>query len=173
MKYWIWIIFIVSSISSCSLREHNGSSTNSSIQTVDMGEFNGLRIIEIASLNYPETLNQIKTSQGLTEIDKSNFSDTLIQSLKKSDVSVLPSAQTKIHIEFTQLVLLEDKKGVKGKSMAMTAFVAVSRNGIVTREIIQINSKVKSTIGGTKDNGVKMFIQKLGELLREQSSFKR
>ena len=85
----------------------------------------------------------------------------------------MPSAQTKIHIEFTQLVLLEETKGVKGKKMVMTAFVAVSRNGIITREIIQINSKAKITIGGAKDNAVKIFIQKLGKLLREQSSFKR
>jgi hypothetical protein len=173
MKCLIWIVFIVVGFSGCSLTKQNGSFTNSSIQTVDMGKFNGLRIIEIASLNYPETSAQTKTSQVFTEIDKGNFSDTLIQSLKNSDVSVLPSAQTKIHIDFTQLAMLEETKGVTGKIVAMTADVTVSRNGIITRKTIQVNSQVKLTVSGTKDNAVKIFMQKLGELLRKQSSFKR
>jgi hypothetical protein len=55
----------------------------------------------------------------------------------------------------------------------MIADVAVSRNGIVSRKTIEINSHAKFTIGATKDSGVQMFIKELGELLREQSSFKR
>ena len=60
-----------------------------------------------------------------------------------------------------------------GPVMTMICDVVVSRNGIVTRKTIEITGKAKLTIGRTKDNGVKMFIQELGELLREQSSFKR
>lgn len=138
-----------------------------------MGEFNGLRTIEIASLHYPETSAQTKTSQEFTDIDKSNVVDTLIQSLKRSDVRVLPSAQTKIHINFTQLVIFEETKSLKDKIMMITADVAVSRNGIITRKVIQINSQTKVTVSGAKDHGMKMFMQKLGQLLREQSSFKR
>jgi hypothetical protein len=132
-----------------------------------MGELNGLRIIEIASLNYPEVTGQTQTGHMYTDIDKDNFNNSLIQSLKRSDVRVLPSAQTKIHIDFTQLAMLKDT------IIKMTAELAVSRNGIITRKTIEINGKAKFTIGATKDNGVKLFIQELGELLREQSSFKR
>ena len=135
-----------------------------------MGEFNGLRIIEIATLNYSETTAQTLTSPLFTNIDKDNFSATLIESLGRSDVSVLPSAQTKIHIDFTLLALLKDTKIT---TMAMDANVVVSRNGISTRKTIEINSKAKFTIGTTKDNGIKMFIQKLGDVLREQSALKR
>jgi hypothetical protein len=138
-----------------------------------MGEFNGLRIIEIASLNYPEVTAQTQTGHMYTDIDKDNFNSSLIQSLKRSDVRVLPSAQTKIHINFTQLAMLKDTKDTKDTIIKMTAELAVSRNGIITRKTIEINGKGKFTIGATKDNGVKLFIQELGELLREQSSFKR
>jgi hypothetical protein len=141
-----------------------------------MGELNGLRIIEIASLNYPEVTGQTQTGHMYTDIDKDNFNNSLIQSLKRSDVRVLPSAQTKIHIDFTQLAMLKatkDTKDTKDTIIKMTAELAVSRNGIITRKTIQINGKAKFTIGATKDNGVKLFIQELGELLREQSSFKR
>ena len=55
----------------------------------------------------------------------------------------------------------------------ITADVAVSRNGIISRKVIKINSKAKYTMGKTKNNGVKKFIQELGELLRDQSFFKR
>ena len=170
MKLLILSMFIIAGFSSCSLNKQNGSFTNSSIQTVDMGEFNGLRIIEIAALNYPETTVQASTSQVFTDKDKDNFGDSLIQSLKRSDVRVLPSAQTKLHIDFTQLTLSDDETG---RIITMTADLAVSRNGIISRKTIEINSKSKLTIGATKDNGVKMFIQELGDLLREQSSFKR
>jgi hypothetical protein len=61
----------------------------------------------------------------------------------------------------------------RGTTMIITADLAVSRNGIVTRKTIEINSKPKITLGKTKDKGMKIFIQKLGELLREQSLFKR
>ena len=108
-----------------------------------------------------------------TEIDKDNVRGSLIQSLKKSNVRVLPSAQTKIHIDFTQIAMFEDTQGTQRTRMVITADLAVSRNGIVTRKTIEINSKPKITLGRTKDKGVKIFIQKLGELLREQSSFKR
>ncbi|MFT6988838.1 MAG: hypothetical protein ACJASL_000803 [Paraglaciecola sp.] len=170
MKYWILITLVVIGISSCTLNNQYGSFPNSSIQTIDMGEFKGLRIIEIASLNFPEPTTPTHTSEVFTTIDNDNFGDSLIQSLKRSDVRVLPSAQTKIHIDFTQLAMLEDTKSTM---MTMTANVAVSRNGIVTRKTININSKAKFNIGQTKDNGVKMFIQELGDLLRQQSSFKR
>jgi hypothetical protein len=85
-------------------------------------------------------------------------------------VLVVPSAQTKICIDFTQIAMLED---IQGTIMMITADLAVSRNGIVTRKIIKINSKAKLTLGRTKDNGVKIFIQKLGDMLIEKSSFKR
>lgn len=163
-------MFILVGFNSCKLTEHNGVFSDSSIQTIDMDKFNGLRIIEIASLNFPEASNQKEYSQVFSDIDKENFSLTLIQSLKRSDVRVLPSAQTKIHIDFTQLVMLEEPKGTV---ITMTADVTISRNGIVTRKTIEIISKAKFTIRATKDSGVKMFIQELGKLLREQSSFKR
>ena len=173
--YQVIEMFDLDHIHSCkfsggSLNKQNGSLTHSSIQTVDMGEFNGLRIIEIATLNYSETTAQTLTSPLFTNIDKDNFSATLIESLGRSDVSVLPSAQTKIHIDFTLLALLKDTKIT---TMAMAANVVVSRNGISTRKTIEINSKAKFTIGTTKDNGIKMFIQKLGDVLREQSALKR
>ena len=169
MKYCV-LIMLVAGFSSCSMNNQNGNLTNSNIQTIDMGEFNGLRIIEIASLNYPELTFPTHTSHVFTKIDNDNFGDSLIQSLRRSDVRVLPSAQTKIHIDFTQLAMLEDTKGT---TITMTANVVVSRNGIVTRKTIDINSKAKFSISQTKDNGVKMFIQQLGELLRQQSLFKR
>jgi hypothetical protein len=162
-------MFVVA-LSSCSLNKHNGSFSNSSVQTVDMGKFYGLRIIEIAALDYPQVTTQIQTIPVFTDIDKDNFGDTLIQSLKRSDVRVLPSAQTKMHIEFTELAILD---ATKGPIMTMIADVAISRNGIISRKTIEINSHSKFTIGATKDNCVKMFIQELGDLLREQSSFKR
>jgi hypothetical protein len=170
MKLLILSMLIIAGFSSCSLSKQNGSFANSSIQTVDMGKFNGLRIIEIAALNYPETTDQAQTSQVFTDKDKDHFGDSLIQSLKRSDVRVLPSAQTKLDIDFTQLTLLDDETG---RTITMTADVAVSRNGIITRKTIEINSKSKLTIGATKDNSVKMFIHELGDLLREQASFKR
>ena len=170
MKFFLFITFIIITFCNCTLSLQGSRFTNSSIQKVDMGEFNGLRIIEIASLNYPEVTAQTQTGHMYTDIDKDNFNSSLIQSLKRSDVRVLPSAQTKIHINFTQLAMLKDTKDTIIK---MTAELAVSRNGIITRKTIEINGKAKFTIGATKDNGVKLFIQELGELLREQSSFKR
>jgi hypothetical protein len=170
MKLLILSMLIIAGFSSCSLSKQNGSFANSSIQTVDMGKFNGLRIIEIATLNYPESTAHTQTKPLFTEIDKDNFSESLIQSFKKSDVRVVPSAQAKIHIGFTQIAMFED---TQGSTMKITADLAVSRNGIVTRKTIEINSKAKLPLGRTKDNSVKMFIQKLGELLRKQSSFKR
>lgn len=170
MKFLIWIVFLVATFSGCSLSQQNSSFTNSSIQIIDMGKFKGLMIIEIASINYPDSTANTHTKPLFTEIDKDNFSESLIQSFKKSDVRVLPSAQTKIHIDFTQIAMLEDTQGT---TMMITADLAVSRNGIVTRKTIEINSKSNITLGRTKDAAVKMFIQKLGELLREQSSFKR
>jgi hypothetical protein len=170
MKFLIWIVFLVATFSGCSLSQQNSSFTNSSIQIIDMGKFKGLMIIEIASINYPDSTANTHTKPLFTEIDKDNFSESLIQSFKKSDVRVLPSAQTKIHIDFTQIAMLEDTQGT---TMMITADLAVSRNGIVTRKTIEINSKSNITLGRTKDTAVKMFIQKLGELLREQSSFKR
>ena len=170
MKYWIYFLFIVAGVSSCKLSEQNKRFSNSSPQTVDMGEFKGLRIIEFASLNYPQTTSQTQPSQAFTEIDKEYFSDSLIQSLKNSDVRVLPSAQTKIHIDFTQFAMMKDSEET---IMAMTASVAVSRNGIITRRTIDIKSKAMFTIGASKNNAVKQFILELGELLREQSLFKR
>jgi hypothetical protein len=170
MKYWIWMMFVVVTASSCSLSQRNGSHTNSSSQTVDMGKFKGLKIIEIASVNYPDSTAQTQTKQVFSEIDMDNFDGSLIQSLKRSDVRVLPSAQTKVHIDFT---LLEISESETGKTITINADVAVSRNGIVTRKSIEIKSKAKRTIGATKDNGVQLFIQELGEFMREQSSFKR
>jgi hypothetical protein len=170
IKFLIWIVFLVATSNGCSLSQQNPSFINSSIQTIDMGKFKGLMIIEIASLNYPESTANTLTKPLFTEIDKDNFSESLIQSLNKSDVRVLPSAQTKIHIDFTQIAMFED---TQDSTMKITADLVVSRNGIVTRKSIEINSKAKLTLGRTKDNGVKMFIQKLGEVLREQSSFKR
>ncbi|MBU3003553.1 hypothetical protein [Paraglaciecola arctica] len=169
MNYLVCIFLLFTGLSGCALNEQNGLFTQSSVQTVDMGKFNGLRIIEIAAFTYPETSTQTQTTQVFTDKDKNNFSDSLLQSLKRSDVRVLPSAQTKIHIDITQLVILEERKGT---IITMTANLAISRNGIVTRKTIEITSKPKFTISATKDNGVKMFIQELGELLREQSSFK-
>jgi hypothetical protein len=61
----------------------------------------------------------------------------------------------------------------KDTILTMTADVIVSRNGIITTKLIKISSKAKFTSGSTKNNGVKMFIQAIGELLRDQSSFKR
>lgn len=173
MKIWIFVFIIITGFSGCTLNKLNGNFSNSSVQTVDMGTFNGLRIVEIASLNYPEPTSQTPTNSEFTEIDRDNFDASLIQSLKRSDVRVLPSAQTKIHIDFTLLAMLQEPKNSKGTIITMTAEVAVSRNGIVSRKTIKINSKAKFTIGATKDNGVKMFIQELGQLLREQSSYKR
>jgi hypothetical protein len=170
MKFLIWFVFLVATFSGCSLSQQNSSFTNSSIQIIDMGKFNGLRIIEIATLNYPESTAHTQTKPLFTEIDKDNFSESLIQSFKKSDVRVVPSAQAKIHIGFTQIAMFED---TQGSTMKITADFAVSRNGIITRKTIEINSKSKLTIGATKDNSVKMFIQELGDLLREQASFKR
>lgn len=170
MKYWIGIILVIAGISGCALNQEKGHFTRSSIQAVDMGKFKGLKNIEIATLNYPETTTPMQTSHVFTEMDIDNFSDSLIQSLKRSDVRVLPSAQTKVHIDFTQIVMLDEPTGT---IITMVADVIVSRNGIVTRKTIEIKSKAKLTIGGTKDNGIKMFIYEIGELLREQSSFKR
>lgn len=82
------------------------------------------------------------------------FGDPLIGSLKKSDVCVLPSAQSRIHIDFTKLVMLEDETGT---IVTMTGEVAVSRNGIVSRKTIEISSDSKIIIGATKDNGVKIL----------------
>jgi hypothetical protein len=169
MKSWLLIVFVVA-LTSCTLSKQNGSFSNSSIQTIDMGKFYGLRILEIAALDYPQATTQTPSIPEFTDIDKDNFSDSLIQSLNRSDVRVLPSAQTKMHIEFTEIAIVD---GTKGTIMTMTAEVAVSRNGIISRKTIEINSEQKITIGRTKDNGVKMFIQELAELLREQSSFKR
>mgnify|MGYP003655161937 CR=1 FL=1 len=165
MKLWIVIIFNLIIFSGCSL-----NNINSNKQVVEMGKLTGLRIIQIASVSYPESTVYPDTSLTFTEMDKINFGDSLIQSLKRSDVRVLPSAQTKIHINFIEMTLPE---GVTGSKLTMVAKVAVSRNGIITRKTIEINSKSKSTLGATKSTAVKMFIQELGNLLREQSSFKR
>jgi hypothetical protein len=156
----------VTGFSGCQMRDKNGKVSKSSIQTIDLGEFNGLRIIEFASLNYSEAAVQTHTNFGFTEFDKENFSDSLYQSLQNSGVSVLPSAQTKIHIHFTRFAITEDTKDI---IVTINADVSVSRNGIFTRKSIKINSK---TIDSKKDNAIKKFIQKLGEMLREQSPFK-
>lgn len=165
MKSWMGVIFSLIIFSSCSLND-----INSSVQTVDMGKFPGLRIIQIASVNYPELTTVPNGFQYFSDIDKDNFDDSLIQSLKRSDVRVLPSAQTKIHIDFIDLDLPEELTGSK---ITLAANVIVSRNGIITRKIIEVSSKSKGSVGATKSNNVKMFIQELGNLLREQSSFKR
>ena len=170
MKLLIASMLIIAGFSGCSLNNPNGSFSKSSIQTVDMGKFNRLRTIEIATLTYPATADKTHTNQEFTDQDKENFGDSLLQSLKRSDVRVLPSAQTRIHIDFTKLVIIED---VTGTIITMTADLAVSRNGIVSRKTIDINSKSKLTIGATKDHGIKLFMLELGDLLREQSSFKR
>jgi hypothetical protein len=170
MKYVVWIVFFVLIFSGCSSSKQNLTFTNSGIQIIDMGKFKGLMIIELATVNYPDSTDHIQTKPLFTEIDKDNFSESLIQSLNNSDVRVVPSAQTKIHVDFTQIARFED---IQGTTMIITADLAVSRNGIVTRKIIEIKSKAKLTLGRTKDNVVIMFIQKLGEVLREQSSFKR
>ena len=170
MKFCIFIVFIVAGFSNCTLSDKNSYFSNSSIQIIDMGDFKGLKIIEIASLNYPESTTQTKTSQVFTETDKEYFNDSLILSLKKSEVRVLPSAQTKIHINFTQLAI---NGNLEDTMLIITADLAVSRNGIITRKTIEITSQAKRTIGATKNNGVKMFIQELGDLLREQSTYKR
>lgn len=165
MKYWVVVILTLVIFSSCSLND-----INSSAQTVDMGKFPGLRIIQIASVNYPESIAVANSSLFFTDKDRDNFSDSLIQSLKRSDVRVLPSAQTKIHIDFINLATQKDSTG---SPMTLAANVIVSRNGIITRKTIEISSKAKRNVGATKSNSVKMFIQELGNLLREQSSFKR
>lgn len=170
MKYWFWIVFIVAGFSSCAMIEQNAGLTNSSVQSVDMGKFNGLRIVEIAALNFPDNSAQSQGDSVFSDIDKENFGGSLIQSLKKSDVRVLPSAQTKIHIDFTELALVDDNKSTIIK---LTADVAVSRNGIISRKTIEIISETKLSLGRTKNNGVKLFIQELGDFLRDQSSFKR
>ncbi len=170
MKYWICTLMFVASFSGCKLSEQHGGFNNSSIQIVDMGQFNGLRIIEIASLHYPAPTSENQVGWIFSEVDKDNFNETLIQSLRKSGVRVLPSAQTKIHLNFTQVAMSEIQKDTM---LIMTADVAVSRNGIITTKVIEISGKAKLTLGLTKNNGVNMFIQAIGELLREQSSFKR
>ncbi|AGH45176.1 hypothetical protein C427_3067 [Paraglaciecola psychrophila 170] len=119
----VWIVFFVLLFSGCSLSKQNLSFTNSSIQTIDMGKFKGLMIIEIASLNYPDSTAHTQTKPLFTDIDKDNFSESLIQSLNKSDVRVLPSAQTKIHIDFTQIAMFED---TQGSTMKITADLVVS-----------------------------------------------
>ncbi|MFT5840229.1 MAG: hypothetical protein ACI9UT_002740 [Flavobacteriales bacterium] len=143
---------------------------NSSIQTVVMGKFNGLRIIEIASLNYLKVAIQTEVNSGFNECDKENFSDSLIQSLQNSDVIVLASAQTKIHIDFNMIVITEDIKGI---IMTINADVAVSRNGIITRKVIEVDTQPKITFSSTTNNAITVFIQKLGHLIRQQSTFKR
>lgn len=155
---------------SCALKGSNGRFTNSSVQSIDMGKFISLRTVEIASLNYPEFSESPKTQSMFTQIDKANFSDSLIQSFKRSEVRVLPSAQTKIHIDFTQLVLPDEKTNFK---IIMNAKIVISRNGTTTRKFIEISSQPKMSIGSTKDKAVQLFILELAELLREQSSFKR
>lgn len=170
MKYYIWLILLFLGFSSCKLSEHPDGFTNSNVQIVDMGKFNGLRIIEIASLNYLDPTSKTQTGWVFSEFDKENFSVSLIQSFRRWDVRVLPSAQTKIHINFTQLSMSEDPTN---SIFIITADVAVSRNGIITRKVIKIYSKARYTMGKTKNNGVKKFIQELGELLRDQSFFKR
>jgi hypothetical protein len=170
MKAWIWSILFVASFSSCKLSHQHSGFNNSSVQIVDMGQFNGLRIIEIASLHYPETESKNQAGWVFSEIDEVNFNESLIQSLRRSDVRVLPSAQTKIHLNFTQIGMIEIQKDT---ILTMTADVIVSRNGIITKKLVKISSKANFTSGSTKNNGVKMFIQAIGELLREQSSFKR
>ena len=170
MKCWLLSMFMVAGLNGCQLYTQKYGSTNSSIQTVDMGKFNGLRIIEIASLNYPEVAIQTQANFGFTERDKENFSDTLTQSLQNSDVIVLPSAQTKIHIDFTKIVITEDIKGI---IMTINADLAVSRNGIITREVIEVVSQANITYRSTKNNVMTVFIQKIGNLIRQQSSFKR
>ena len=170
MKVWIWSILFVASLSSCKLSQQHSGFNNSSVQIVDMGQFNGLRIIEIASLHYAESESKNQACWVFSEIDEVNFNESLIQSLRRSDVRVLPSAQTKIHLNFTQIAMIEIQKDT---ILTMTADVIVSRNGIITTKSIKISSKSRFTSGSTKKNGMKMFIQAIGELLREQSSFKR
>jgi hypothetical protein len=167
MKYWFWFILIIIGFSGCQLFAQKGKVTNSSIQAIDMGKFSGLWIIEIASINYLEATAQTQDIFRSTDIDKENFSESLIQSLQKSNVRILPSAQTKIHIDFTQFGMSEDTKYI---TMTIKANVSVSRNGIITRKVIEIDSK---SIRSSKDNGIKMFILEIGNLLREQSFFKR
>jgi hypothetical protein len=170
MNYWLSIIFIVAAFNGCAFNKQDGRFAKSSIQTIDMGTFNGLRIIEIASVNFLKDSDKTTNPSLFTEIDQENLSDSLIRSFKKSGVQVVPSAQTKIHLDFTEFVILEEEKGSVFK---MNANVAVSRNGIVTRKVIEINGKDKLTLGRTKDNGVKIFILGLADLLREQATFKR
>jgi hypothetical protein len=170
MKCVNWTLFIMLGLSGCAFNTTNGSFSDSSIQTIDMGKFNGLRIIQIASLNYPELSSKASSSQVIIGIDKDNFNDSLIESLKMSNVRVLASAQTKIHLDFTKFLQIENDED---NIMIMSANVAVSRNGIITRKTIEISSLAKMTTGATKNHTVKKFIQALGEMLREQSTFKR
>jgi len=170
VKNILCLFLVITNICSCGSNQHDGSFSKSSIQTVDMGKFKGLRIIEIASLNFLESMDKIANEQLFTKIDQENLSRSIVDSFSKSDIEVVPSAQTKVHLEFTEFVLLQEEKN---RVFKMTATVAVSRNGIVTRKIIEINGKEKRTLGRTKDNGVKIFILGLADLLREQSSFKR
>ena len=170
MKVWIWSILFVASLSSCKLSQQHSGFNNSSVQIVDMGQFNGLRIIEIASLHYPESESKNQAGWVFSEIDEVNFNESLIQSLRRSDVRVLPSAQTKIHLNFTQIAMIEIQKDT---ILTMTADVIVSRNGIITTKSIKISSKSRFTSGSTKKNGMKMFIKAIGEFQREQSYFNR
>lgn len=170
MKYWLSFIFIIVGFNGCAFNEEGGRFAKSSIQTVAMGKLIGLRTIEIASINFLDDRDTTSTESLFSIIDKQNLNDSLISSFRESGVQVVPSAQTKVHLDFTQFVILEIENR---RVFKITAHVAVSRNGIVTRKIIDIHAKEKFTLGGTKDNGVKIFILGLADLLREQSSFKR
>ena len=170
MNMWLKIIFITLSLSGCVISEQAGKFSDSSIQTVEMGKLTGLRIIEIASVYYPDPSTLAQSGFEFSDVDKEHFGDSLIQSFKRSDVRVLPSAQTKVHIDFTKLLWNDD---LKQELLIMSADVVVSRNGIMTRKTVKISYLPKFTIAATKNHGVKLFIQELGNLSREQSSFKR
>tara|TARA_R110000751_G_scaffold91266_2_gene178792 strand:+ start:19925 stop:20437 length:513 start_codon:yes stop_codon:yes gene_type:complete len=170
VKYLVCIFLLITGLSSCALNEQNGLFTQSTVQTVDMGNLDGLRIIELAALSYPESSSQTKNNLMFSDKDKENFEDSLIHSLNRSGVRVMPSAQTKLHIDFTEIAMPEMESG---KIISMNAQIAVSRNGIIKRKTIKISRESKLTIGATKDIALKNFILKLGDLLREQASYKQ
>jgi hypothetical protein len=178
-------MFLILSISSCAGPSKGGLFGNSGVQIVDMGEMKGFKIIEIATLRYPDddtTSNQaeiflvknselsVSTEGAFTADDKDNFSQSLMLSLRSSDVKVLDSAQTKLHINFSRISLAN--KG-RNKVMVFVADVSVSRNGMTTKQKIEVMGKAKVTLSSTKADGVKTFLQEVGKLLSEQSAFKR
>lgn len=165
MRLLLAALFILTFLPGCSTNGQSHSSASASVQTVDMGKFKGLTIIQIASITYPAD-----TDLEFSEVHQANFSQSLIQSLRKSSVQVLPSAQTKLHISFTKLSMDNE---LHEPTMAMSADVAISRNGIITRKAIQSTSLVASSNQRTRDLLIENFIRDLGQLLREQALYKR